>query len=328
MQLELLKCHGSGNDFLLIDELTKDLCFSEEERKGLALLLCNRETGIGADGILYVLKSESCDARMRVFNADGSEASMCGNGLRCVARFAHDVIGKDKLLIETMKADLEVEKTEDIYEGIPTFKVEISPVSFNTGDLPLRIESKTLLNGKLPELSDSLLFTALAVPNPHLVSIVTNDILDSDVQENIARKVNGPNDLFPDGVNVSFIKPIEEGHIFVRTFERGVGFTNACGTAMSASTLVTCLNGQNAVEKEISVYNNGGKVKCVVHHNHGEDRYKIDLIGNGTYVYKASIEVDPQNATHFTTVSKENFDDETSLYSKFQQGVRAYLHER
>lgn len=325
MQLELLKCHGSGNDFLLIDELTKDISFSEEERRNLALLLCNRESGLGADGILYVLKSETCDARMRVFNADGSEASMCGNGLRCVARFAHEVVGKDKLLIETMKADLEVEKTEDIYQGIPTFKVEISPVSFKVKDLPLEITSETLLNEKLPQLSDSLLFTALAVPNPHLVSIVTNDILDSDLQENLAKKVNGPNELFPDGVNVSFIKPIEEGHIFVRTFERGVGFTNACGTAMSASSLVTCLNGLNEPEKEISVYNNGGKVKCVVHHNLEEDYYKIDLIGNGTYVYKAKIEVDSGNATEFKTLTKENFEQETVLYSEFQEQVQAYL---
>ncbi|PLT35005.1 diaminopimelate epimerase [Bacillus sp. V5-8f] len=326
MKLELLKCHGSGNDFLLIDELTNDLSFTEEERKDLAQLLCNRETGLGADGILYVLKSQSCDARMRVFNADGSEASMCGNGLRCVARFAHEVIGKDKLLIETMKANLEVEKTADIYKGIPTFKVEISPVSFDTADLPLQIENDTLINDKLPQLSDSLVFTALAVPNPHLVSIVTDDVLHSDVQEKVSKKVNSPNDLFPDGVNVSFIKPIEEGHIFVRTFERGVGFTNACGTAMSASTLVTCLNGINAVEQEISVYNNGGKVKCVVHHNQEEDQYKIDLIGNGTYVYQASVEIKLGDSTDFSLLSQENFDQETQLYSEFQEEVQSYLN--
>jgi diaminopimelate epimerase len=325
MIVELLKCHGSGNDFLLIDELTKDISFTEEERKNLAIALCDRDSALGADGILFVIKSEIGDARMRVFNADGSEASMCGNGLRCVARFAHEALGKDKLLIETMKADLEVEKVEDIYQGIPTFKVEISPVSFNVKDLPLEIESEILLNGKLPQLSDSLLFTALAVPNPHLVSIVTDEVLNSDIQEKLAKKVNGPNELFPDGVNVSFIKPLEKGRIFVRTFERGVGFTNACGTAMSASSLVTCLNGLNEPEQEIAVYNNGGQVKCVVHRNQENDQYHIDLIGNGTYVYKAEIEVERGDEKNFTLLNQENFDEETRLYSEFQKEVQDFL---
>ncbi|RFU68285.1 diaminopimelate epimerase [Bacillus sp. V59.32b] len=325
MILELLKCHGSGNDFLIIDELTKDLSFSEEERKNLALALCERDSGLGADGILFVMKSDTCDARMRVFNADGSEASMCGNGLRCVARFTHEVLGKDKLMIETMKADLAVEKAEEIYRGIPTYKVEISPVSFHVKDLPLQIESETLLNAKLPELSDSLDFTAVAVPNPHLISIVTDEMLASGIQEDLATKVNGPNDLFPDGVNVSFIKPIETGRIFVRTFERGVGFTNACGTAMSASSLVTCLNGLNELEKEISVYNDGGQVKCVVHHDPEKDQYHIDLIGNGTYEYKAEINVELGNEKNFNMLSQDTFNNETSLYAEFQKEIQEFL---
>lgn len=327
MIIEILKSHGSGNDFIIIDELTTDLSFTEEERRNIAISLCNRNSVLGADGILFVLKSDhaNCDARMRVFNADGSEASMCGNGLRCVARYAIDVLGKEKMVIETMKVDLQVEKTEDIYEGIPTFKVEISPVSFKAKDLPLVINQEELHNELLPELHDTLLFSALAVPNPHLVTITETKVIQSNLQEILATKVNGPNQLFPDGVNVSFVKQLESSSIYVRTFERGVGFTNACGTAMSASSLVTCLNGLNELESDISVYNNGGKVKCVVHYYEEEDQYSIDLIGNATNEYKATIDLDKEQPQKFTLLSKDVFEQEIELYSKLQNEVQSYL---
>ncbi|WP_409298287.1 diaminopimelate epimerase [Peribacillus sp. SCS-26] len=323
MKIEMIKCHGSGNDFILIDEMDAALPFTDSERAELAITLCSRDSAAGADGILFVQESQHCDARMRIFNSDGSEASMCGNGLRCVARYACEKLGSEKLVIETMKADLEVEKTEDIYTGIPTFRVEISPVSFQLDDLPLKLEKEVLLNEKIPQLSEDLYFTAVAVPNPHLIAIVDRDILASGIQETMAVQVNKPNDLFPDGVNVSFVRTLEKNAIFVRTFERGVGFTNACGTAMSASSLVTCLHAGNEPGREITVYNNGGKVKCVVHENDGN--MKIDLIGNGSYEYKASIVLDDADITAFRLEDKEEYRNEKELYLKLQDEVSDYL---
>lgn len=327
MLVEGFKIHGSGNDFLIIDELTTSLTFTEEEREKLAKVLCDRER-LGADGILFVMKSEHADARMRVFNADGSEASMCGNGLRCVARYANDVLGLDKMTVETMKVNLLVEKTDDIYTGIPTYKVEISPVSFQMKDLPLVIEKEQLLNELLPELHESLRFSALAVPNPHLITLVDSSVLQSGLQEELATKVNQPNELFPDGVNVSFVKELEPGSIYVRTFERGVGFTNACGTAMSASSLVTCSIGLNSLEQEISVYNNGGKVKCVVHHDEEADAYSIDLIGNATYEFKVLMEIDQVHPETFQVLEKHEYENETKLYAKMQKEVQSFLKTR
>ena len=327
MLVEGFKIHGSGNDFLIIDELTTSLTFTEEEREKLAKVLCDRER-LGADGILFVMKSEHADARMRVFNADGSEASMCGNGLRCVARYANDILGLDKMTVETMKVNLLVEKTDDIYTGIPTYKVEISPVSFQVKDLPLVIEKEQLLNELLPELHESLRFSALAVPNPHLITLVDSSVLQSGLQEELATKVNQPNELFPDGVNVSFVKELEPGSIYVRTFERGVGFTNACGTAMSASSLVTCSIGLNSLEQEISVYNNGGKVKCVVHHDEEADAYSIDLIGNATYEFKVLMEIDQVHPETFQVLEKHEYENETKLYAKMQKEVQSFLKTR
>jgi len=327
VNIELIKCHGSGNDFLLIDEMDGKVTFTDEERGKLAVTLCNRETVLGADGILFVLDSEKSDARMRVFNTDGSEASMCGNGLRCVARYVCEKLNKEEAVIETMKAHLQVKKQDDLFEDIPTYMVEISPVSFHLEDLPLQLEKETLINERIEGLSEHLTFTALAVPNPHIVTIVETEDIHSDIQKNISEYVNGPNPLFPDGVNVSFVKPLAKGAIYVRTFERGVGFTNACGTAMSASSLVTCLNGLNEKDQFIEVYNNGGKVRCVVHET--ESGYWIELIGNATYVYRATVQLNAVNDNQFKVITKDNFDAEITQYAKLgeaaQQFIRQYI---
>lgn len=319
MMIELIKCHGSGNDFLLIDEMDRDYGFTEERRAELAKQLCDRDSSLGADGILYILTSEKADGRMRVFNSDGSEASMCGNGLRCAGRYICEKLGLEEIIVETMKADLQVKKEEDIFPGIPTYLVGISPVSFQVRDLPLVIDQETLIQERLPQLNDELVFTAVAVPNPHLAAIVNDSQLDSGLQKELSEKVNGPNKLFPDGVNVSFIKVLGKNQIYVRTFERGVGFTNACGTAMSASSLVTCLIGENQAEENISVFNNGGMVRCVVHKY--EDSYKIDLIGNATYLYKASI--DTENGS---VMEKEEY-SEQELYRKLQEHAQSVLNK-
>lgn len=323
VHIDLIKGHGSGNDFLLIDEITNSYSFSEGKRAKLATLLCDRNSDLGADGILFIMNSDQSDGRMRVFNSDGSEASMCGNGLRLVARYICEMKGLNEAIIETMKADLKVSKQQEIYPNVTTYQVEISPVSFILEDLPLNLNEPNLLNEKIPELSQELTFSALAVPNPHLISVVNTEQLQSGVQKEISEKVNNPNGLFPDGVNVSFVKSLAEGIIYVNTFERGVGFTNACGTAMSASSLVTCLQGLNSVEESINVYNNGGRVQCVVHEN--DENYSIDLIGNATYMYQAHVDVDLEHES-FSVSSKEDF-TEQSTYEKLQADAQEYLQK-
>jgi diaminopimelate epimerase len=323
VQIDLIKGHGSGNDFLLIDEISNSYSFTENERAELARLLCNRNTELGADGILFIMNSQQADGRMRVFNSDGSEASMCGNGLRLVARYVCEMFQLKEAIIETMKADLKVSKQADVYPDVTTYQVEISPVSFQLADLPLQLNKQTLINEKINELSEELRFSALAVPNPHLITIVEKEQLESGAQKQISEIVNGPNELFPDGVNVSFVKSLKPGNIYVNTFERGVGFTNACGTAMSASSLVTCLNGLNEIENVINVYNNGGKVQCVVHKK--DDDYYIDLIGNATYLYQVTVDVEIEGES-FAVAAKKEF-TEQEIYEKLQSEAQQFLAE-
>ncbi|RAZ70254.1 diaminopimelate epimerase [Planococcus maitriensis] len=272
--MELLKVHGSMNTFFLYEGSDRD--DFPQLAKELALL------DPSVDGLLTVSPSSRADAKMRVFNTDGSEASMCGNGLRCVARYVCEREGIEQAVIETMKADLAVQKEQEVDAGVNMYGVEISPVSFQLADLPMMFDQHTEWRQRaLPFVGADIPFTAVAVPNPHLIGIVGKDLQqDPSHQEKWAAYFNGDNPYFPDGVNLSYVTPLKEG-IFVRTYERGVGFTDACGTAMTASALVSCLAGLVPFG-DVSVFNPGGMVNCSVKSADGQ--YQLKLSGNATYL--------------------------------------------
>lgn len=317
MKLSIIKCHGSGNDFIILDEMDDSGRFTEEQRRSLSILLSDRKGKIGSDGLLFVQNSEHCDARMRMFNSDGTEAEMCGNGLRCVARYAIEKLGKKQLLIETMKADLPVRQTEDLYPDMKTYEVAIEPVSLDPVSLPLKTGHAPHIDRPIPALSDDLSFTALSVPNPHVVTKV-DDVPYRDA-ESIGRLANDMNDIFPNGVNVSFMKPLTKNQIFVQTYERGVGLTNACGTAMSASSLVSVLNAGNDLDEVITVFNPGGMVQTVVHQE--GDVYTIKLRGNATYEYSSDLEVD-LDREQIETIRINRYEDEKKLYAQVAEEAK------
>lgn len=287
MLLNLLKVHGSGNTFYLYD--TKDEMLLDWVN--LTKWLCDTANHDGADGLLLVAPSKNALAKMRVINADGTEASMCGNGLRCVARYVLEKNGVSEGLIETMKATLHVAKEDQLFDGVPTYGVEIAPVSFELSSLPMKVEGKTtLINEVYAKLADDIAFTAVSVPNPHLIGFVSKEkIENTDHQEKLASYLNGPNPVCPDGVNVSYVYPISDHEIYVRTFERGVGFTNACGTAMTASALVSRIL-EHTTKQKITVYNPGGFVQCFVKHE--QENYELKLVGNATFIASYTLEVE------------------------------------
>lgn len=289
MKIDLLKVHGSENDFFLIDETKLQRSLKDQEIDQLRICLCDKETGLlqGADGLLIVSESMNNNAlaKMRVFNRDGSEASMCGNGLRTVARYLSERENQSEFLVETNCADLKVGKAETIGLDIPTYKVEISPVSFDVTKLPMDSPKTDSINEIIPELSEDIRFSVVSVPNPHLIGFVDRKTLFSETFERIATYVNGQNKLFPNGINVSFVERIAKDQLFVRTFERGVGFTNACGTAMSASSLMHVLLNDGKLDEEITVKNPGGLVKTIVHKS-DTGNYWMELIGNATVTFK------------------------------------------
>ena len=305
MERKLLKVHGSGNVFYLYETDREE----EFDWVKLTKWLCNSANEGGADGLLLVLPSQKADAKMRIINADGSEASMCGNGLRCVARYVCEKYYIESAVIETMKADLAVNKEQPIFLNIPTYGVEISPVSFELESLPMKYNDRRYIKHQiLDEFSSTIPYTAVSVPNPHLIGIVNKHYIENPThQQELAKFLNGPNYICPDGINVSYVFPVNNTSIFVRTYERGVGFTNACGTAMTASALVSRLN-HIVSGNDITVYNPGGFVKCNV--NIHDDQYELKLIGNATVT--ASYKLFISDHEEYTLGNKVDTDEQTT----------------
>lgn len=321
MQISFTKVHGSNNQFFLLDERSLPTPLTDDQLQLLAQKVCDRTHGLagGADGILLVTKATTAaTARMRVINADGSEASMCGNGLRTVARHLSETEGLTDFTVQTMYADLHVAKHEDFAPDVPAFAVEISPVSFAAKDLGMHVGTDEVIDQPLPQIAADLHFSAVAVPNPHLIAFVDEATAKSELLGKIGRHLNdGQNPYFPDGVNVSFVWVKGDHHIFVRTFERGVGYTNACGTAMSASSLMAVLLHQaNAhFEETLTVQNPGGMVKTVPHKQ--GDRLWIDLIGNATEMGTYRLDLTTALAGDFGAVTATVNDREIAAYTNF-----------
>ncbi|MDA9471846.1 diaminopimelate epimerase [Enterococcus sp. 5H] len=324
MNISMQKVHGSENDFFLIDETQLERPFTSKEIDDLRIHLCNREHGLlkGADGLLLVedvAKGDSV-AKMRVINSDGSEASMCGNGLRTVARYLSEKYTKDFFTVETMFADLKVRRSAEFANNVASYQVEISPVRFEAEAIPMNTSSKTIINETIPELSETLKFSAVAVPNPHLITFVDHETLMSDEFERIATYVNGVNPIFPDGINVSFVEILGENQLFVRTFERGVGFTSACGTAMCASSLMYVLLNDGNFGETITVKNTGGMVKTVVHEEDA-DGYWMELIGNATITHYLQGELADFSTGNFDAITI-NQTNEQNAYIAFLETIR------
>ncbi|MCB5951550.1 diaminopimelate epimerase [Enterococcus sp. BWT-B8] len=288
MDVTLQKVHGSENDFFILDEIDLPEPFVHTEVDQLRKSLCDRNNGLlgGADGILFVGKVNKGTslAKMRVINSDGSEASMCGNGLRTVARYLTEKYNQEYFTVETMFAELKVGRTDDFSKDVPAYQVEISPVSFEKEAVPMNYSQQTVIDEIIPELSKTIKFSVVSVPNPHMIAFVDHEELENGELERIAAYVNGTNPIFPDGINVSFVEILRENELFVRTFERGVGLTSACGTAMCASSLMYTLLYTKIFYQRITVRNAGGLVKTVVHEN-SDGGYWMELIGNATITH-------------------------------------------
>lgn len=297
MRLAFTKCHGSGNDFPLIDARTLDL--SDAEWAGVARALADRDGPVGGDGLLLLVPGDESHAfGMRMFNSDGSEAETCLNGLRCVARAGFEALEIDAAEVKLKTSSASVAREAALAPGVTTIRTQVGPASTDLADVGIR--------GALDELPSDRAFTAVAMPNPHLVTFV--DAIDE--AELVALGLwceSGPT-LIPGRANVSFVE--QRGpDLFVRTFERGVGLTDSCGSAMAASVLSAALTGRVPFDADIRVFNKGGLVRGRA----GADRM-VTISGNATFLYDASIEVDPVTAAAGMPMVHERREDEARAW--------------
>ncbi|HEY0088981.1 MAG TPA: diaminopimelate epimerase, partial [Candidatus Lokiarchaeia archaeon] len=234
--IEFSKFNGQGNDFIIIDCIKNDCNISRE----LIAEMCNRNFGIGADGLILIKKSKIADFKMDYYNQDGSIAEMCGNGIRCMARFIYDkeFVKKDKLNIETLAGIKKISFNPSLAHEI---KVDMGVPEFNPDKIPVKIDKKNLgadgivKNYSLKINSREFLINCVSMGNPHCVIFLENDI---DMAK-IPIEKWGPeietNLLFPKKTNVEFVKIKNKTELLMRVWERGVGETLACGTGACAA---------------------------------------------------------------------------------------------
>ena len=245
--MRFFKYHGTGNDFIILDGTERDPFLSPQEVEAM----CRRQTGIGADGVIFICASSSkSDVAMRIFNADGSEAEMCGNGIRCVAKYAYERMGihKENMLIGTnagvksLRLSLEgglVSKIE-VDMGLPEFISDDLPAAVD----PARPGEVAIEMGE----GENVAAVCLSMGNPHCVLFV-DDVANAPVG------TMGPllerHELFPNRTNVGFAQLVDAQHIILRVWERGVGETQACGTATCAAAVAALHSGKGKSPLEV-----------------------------------------------------------------------------
>lgn len=292
--MKIFRVHGSENRFALIPApLSLQLPVAESQfpaylRQRIPVLR-------DIDGVLLICPTthSGCQGRMVIINSDGTHAKMCGNGLRAVARYLASTASSPTFKVATDEAALTVRVHTDLAPGVPAIGVEISPVRFQPAALPMtNLGGAPVINAAIPALDPHLRFTAVAVPNPHLISFVPSVREAQATLEKLGKTLNAPNPYFPDGVNVSFAEVRNDQTLFVQTYERGVGFTNACGTGMAATSLsYVTVHHPELVEQPLTVFNPGGMVQTIVHQEKS-GRQWIELIGNATVTHEITVNAD------------------------------------
>ena len=255
--MEFIKCHGSGNDFILID-VTKYADVSKAEWSDFARKACCRTSGIGSDGLLLLVRHDDGVYGMDMLNPDGTYAEMCGNGIRCVARLAAEQGYETRGVLRSGGRDYAISEVEHI-DGEPAFSVDI-PIRLWSKDFAFYAEGEEFVAKRIEALDADLEFTALNLGNPHVVAEVEEISLEHLTR--LGERVLELKELFPNGVNVSFYECRSEKEIFVATYERGAGLTLSCGTAMTASATAVALRGRVVAGERIEVRNRGGRVFC------------------------------------------------------------------
>ena len=246
--MDFVKMHGLGNDFVFIEDKTGQ----DKDYTALARAMCNRHTGIGADGLIVIVDSRVADVRMRIINSDGSEAEMCGNGIRCFAKYVDDngIIEKKRFTVETPAGIMEPEITVGADNKAELITINMGRPSFNRSEIPMEGAEGRVLNEDLCVNGANWKITSLLMGVPHTVTYV-DDVDTVDIEK------IGPlfekHEAFPKHTNINFAQQMDDRTVKVRTWERGAGATLACGTGSCSVAVASFLNGRTGREVDIQL---------------------------------------------------------------------------
>ncbi|MBD3345666.1 MAG: diaminopimelate epimerase [Chitinivibrionales bacterium] len=274
--MNFVKMEGCANDFIVTNDLTEDTIRNISSK---ARYICDRRLGIGGDGIIALLPSSVADLKMRIINADGSEAEMCGNGIRCLALFAKqmELSTKPALRIETGAGIIGTEFVDD------DIKVNMGPPILEGDKIPVAKAGKPIVEEKITAGNRTFEITAVSMGNPHAV-IHVNEITDELVLD--YGRILESHSFFPNKTNVEFISIISDNEIRMRVFERGVGETMACGTGACASVVAGILNRKHG--NNVLVHLLGGDLRIEWD---GDEKSPVFMTGPARWVFEGSVTV-------------------------------------
>ena len=277
--LKFTKMQGLGNDYVYMDAIYQNI----ENRSEFAKYVSDRHFGIGSDGLILICKSDVADFKMQMFNQDGSEAEMCGNGIRCVGKFVYDkgFTQKENITIETLAGIKELTlfpekgkiKKVKVNMGIPILAPKKIPVNSNLN--PVK-------NLKLYAEEKEFLFTCVSMGNPHAITFLNEKVNEFNISK--YGKILETDKVFPNKSNIEFINIIDKENIKMRVWERGAGETLACGTGACASVVAGVLN--NYINRKVNVHLLGGILEI----EWNENDNNVYMIGPATTVFEGAIE--------------------------------------
>lgn len=253
MQFKFTKWHGLGNDFIIINGFTEKI----DDFSAAAEKVCDRHLGIGADGLVIVLPSETADFEMRIFNSDGSEAEMCGNVVRCVAKYVYEngMTAKSKINIQT-KAGIIIPELIIENGKIKTIKVDMGEPRLRRSEIPMEgNNNEQAINYPLEVSNNVYNITCVSMGNPHCV-IFVEDINAVDL--NVIGPLIEKHEIFPRKTNVEFAQVLNNQVVRMRVWERGAGVTMACGTGACATLVASVLN--NKTHRQATIELDGGNL--------------------------------------------------------------------
>ncbi|MBU8912175.1 MAG: diaminopimelate epimerase [Desulfobacterales bacterium] len=283
MELDFIKMEGLGNDFIILDDRDEKI-EQYEHYPVLAKKLCSRHFGIGADGIILILESLDHDIKFRIYNSDGSQAQMCGNGIRCFAKYLYEnkMILQKKIRVDTKAGTVVPEVITDDKDKVNSVRVDMGEPVLFCRDIPFENTNEKAIEERLMVGDKEYHITAVSMGNPHAVVFV-DDVEKVDIKR-IGPSIEN-HERFPEKTNVEFIEVINTGELKMKVWERGAGITLACGTGACAAIVAAHLTGR--AQENAIVHLDGGDLD--IHWN--KETNHIFKTGPATLVFEGRIRI-------------------------------------
>lgn len=283
--MEFTKMHGCGNDYVYVNGFTQKI--ESDKKPELVRRLSDRHFGIGGDGVIFINPGKTAEFEMEMYNADGTRAQMCGNGIRCVAKYVYDngLTDKTSITIESFDKVKYLDLTTGADGKVSTVRVNMGAPVLKASEVPVVSEHEQVIDEEIAVNGQDYRMTCVSMGNPHAVVFVDNiaDMKDFDL-EGIGPFFEN-HERFPERTNTEFVRVIDKNNVQMRVWERGTGETLACGTGCCATTVACVLNG--LTDTRVNVRVPGGEILC----EWDREENLVYMTGPAATVFEGNIEI-------------------------------------